>query len=179
MNRKLGWTLATLALITACAAPTTSAASNDSYSTTWPAAPAAGDTAPVNTVQQVLFGTTFDYPTGVKVAIGEPQPFVPSPSATRPAGAARAVALKATVTNGSAGPLNLGQVSIQAAAGDEAVQRVFDAAKGVLAATQTLPPGAKQAFTVVFGVPAGGSDFRVQVQPGPVGYQPVFFTGKI
>jgi hypothetical protein len=88
--------------------------------------------------------------------------------------------MKVTVANGSGKPLDLVAVGIQAAANDQAVEQVVDSAKGITGiATQTLSPGLRQTYTVVFGALAGHSDFGVQVEPGWFSYDPVFFTGKI
>jgi len=143
-----------------------------------PGIPAAVDQQ-VDASQHIPFGMMFTYADGVGIGISDPTAYMPSASASVPAGTNRAVALNVTVSNRSAKPLNLIGVNIQASAGDQAVGHVFDFAKGINLATQTLPPGTRQTFTVVFGVPAGSADFRVQAQPGMFGYQPVFFTGRI
>lgn len=133
----------------------------------------------VDATQHIPFGMMFTYTDGVGIGVGTPTAYTPSASAAVPAGTARAVALKVTVVNGSAKPLNLVGVTIQASAGDQAVGQVFDFAKGINMPTQTLPPGTRQTYTAVFGVPAGAAEFRVQADPAILGYQPVFFTGRI
>jgi hypothetical protein len=133
----------------------------------------------VDATQHIPFGMVFTYTDGVGIGVGTPTAYTPSASAAVPAGTARAVALKVTVVNGSAKPLNMVGVTIQASAGDQSVGQVFDFAKGINMPTQTLPPGTRQTYTVVFGVPAGAAEFRVQANPALFGYQPVFFTGGI
>lgn len=181
--RKPSWVVGGIfALIVVSGAINTSCGGPVGTISNTPAVPetqAAAAAQPVDTTQRIPFGMTFTYDDGVGIGIGEPSGFTPSATAFLPAGTSRAVALRVVVANGSAKPLNLNTVSIQASAGDQAVGRVFDATKGVLAVTQTLPPGTRQVFTVVFGVPVGPADFRVQAQPSMVGYQPVFFTGRI
>jgi hypothetical protein len=86
--------------------------------------------------------------------------------------------MRVIVVNGTAKPLNLAGVSVQASAGDQAVQEIIDVEKGIGIQSQTLPPGARQVFTIAFGVPAGHSDFRAQVEPGFFD-QPAFFVGEI
>lgn len=135
---------------------------------------------PGDASQHIPFGQTFTYQDGTAVGIGAPVSFQPSSSAFLPAGTVRAVAMKVTITNGSAKPLDLGMVRVQASVGDQAVDEVIDTAKGVEGLqSQTLPPGTRQTFTVAFGIPAGHGDFRVQVEPNLFDYQPVFFTGKV
>lgn len=135
---------------------------------------------PRDASQHIPFGQTFTYPDGTAVGIGTPFSYQPSANAFLPAGAVRAVAMKVTITNGTAKPLDLVTVRIQASVNDQAVEQVIDIEKGIEGLqSQTLPPGTRQTFTVVFGIPAGHGDFRVQVEPDLFGYQPVFFTGKV
>lgn len=134
--------------------------------------------AAAETVNQTSFGQSFTYEDGTTITVTVPAPYQPSSSAAIGAGSARTVAMKVTVTNGTAKPLNLAGVNIQAAAGDQAAERVFDTAKGVGFAGQTLPPGKRQTFTVAFGLPDGSSELRVQANPSWFGYEPVFFVGQ-
>jgi hypothetical protein len=115
------------------------------------------------------------------VTIDSPTRYQPSSSAFIAGGAtARSVAVKVTVVNGTAKPLDLIGVSVQATAGDQVAQQVFDSAKGIGGSPpQTLPPGQRQTFSVAFGLPsASTTDLRVQVNPSPYGYQPVFYMGQ-
>jgi hypothetical protein len=50
------------------------------------------------------------------------------------------VAIKVTVTNGTAKPLDLTGVSIQATAGEQALEQVFNRAKGPWRATPDATP---------------------------------------
>lgn len=132
-------------------------------------------------LQQLTFGQSFTYEDGTVVAVDPPVPYEASSTAFIAGGAARSVALKVTVTNGAAKPLELVGVSIQATAGEQAVEQVFDSAKSMHGPpSQTLPPGQRQTFTVAFGLPSGErTDFRVQINPSMFGYQPVFYTGQV
>ena len=138
-----------------------------------------GISAPTEAVNQVAFGQSFTYEDGTIITIAAPLPYQPSSSAAIGAGSARAVAMRVTVTNGTAKPLSLAGLSLQAAAGDQAAAQIFDLAKGVGMPSQTLPPDKRQTFTVAFGLPAGSTEFRVQASPGWFGYQPVFFVGQV
>jgi hypothetical protein len=132
-----------------------------------------------DTVQQLTFGQSFTYQDGTTINITLPSRY--QPSSTSSTTAPRSVSMKVTITNGTAKPLNLVLVSIQATAGEQAVEQVFDSAKGLDGTpSQTLPPGQRQTFTVAFGLPyAGPTDFRVQINPSMFGYQPVFYTGHV
>ncbi|MGH3785863.1 MAG: hypothetical protein ACRDRG_04780 [Pseudonocardiaceae bacterium] len=137
--------------------------------------PSAGET-----VNQVAFGQAFTYEDGTVIAIGPPAPYKPSSSAAMSPTADRAVAVEVTVTNGTAKPLDLIAVSLQATAGEREAGQVYDSTKGITGVpSQTLPPGKRQTFTVVFELPAGPTELRVQARPGWFGYQPVFFTGQV
>jgi hypothetical protein len=138
-----------------------------------------GMSAPTEAVNQVAFGQSFTYEDGAIIAVAAPVPYQPSSTSAIGAGSARAVAMSVTVTNGTAKPLSLAGVSLQAAAGDQAAEQIFDSAKGVGMSSQTLPPGKRQTFTVAFGVPSGPTEFRVQATPSWFGYQPVFFVGQV
>jgi hypothetical protein len=137
----------------------------------------AGDAAP----QQLTFGQSFTYDDGMMVTIDSPTRYQPSSSAFIAGGeTARSVAVKVTVVNGTAKPLDLIGVSVQATAGDQVAEQVFDSAKGIGGSpSQTLSPGQRQTFTVAFGLPSAESaDLRVQVNPSLFGYQPVFYMGQ-
>ncbi|MCA1677144.1 MAG: hypothetical protein LC799_34850, partial [Actinobacteria bacterium] len=139
--------------------------------------PQAGDSAP----QQLTFGQSFTYDDGMVVTIDSPTRYQPSASAFIAGDATtRSVAVKVTVVNGTSKPLDLIGVSVQATAGDQVAEQVFDSVKGVSGSPpQTLPPGQRQTFTVAFGLPsADPTDLRVQVNPSLFGYQPVFYMGQ-
>lgn len=141
------------------------------------AAPDGSRTHPASNSQQP-FGQTFHYGDGTTIEVDAPAAYQPSNSAYVPSGSARAVSMRVAIVNGTAKPLNLVEVTIQASAGDQAVQEIIDVEKGIGTQSQTLPPGARQVFTIAFGVPAEHSDFRVQVEPGFLD-QPAFYVGKI
>lgn len=88
--------------------------------------------------------------------------------------------MKVTVVNGTAKPLDLIGVSVQATAGDQVAEQVFDSSKGIGGSpSQTLPPGQRQTFTVAFRLPsADPADLRVQANRSLFGYQPVFYMGQ-
>ena len=139
-----------------------------------------GVSTPTEVVNQVAFGQSFTYEDGIIITVAAPTPYQPSSTAAVGARASlvRAVAMEVTVTNGTVKPLDLSAVDIQAAAGDQAGERVFDAAKNVGFAGQTLPPIKRQTFTVVFGFPSEPTELRVQINPSWFGHQPVFFVGQ-
>jgi hypothetical protein len=139
-----------------------------------------GQQASNDAAQHIPFGQSFTYEDGTVVTIAAPTSYQPSSTALVGSGAARAVAMKVTVTNGTVKPLSLALVSIQATAGEQAVEQVFDSAQGIGGTpSQTLPSGKRQTFTVVFGLPPGPTELRVEVHPGLFNYQPVFFTGQM
>lgn len=138
-----------------------------------------GRSAPTEAINQAAFGQSLTYEDGTIITVAAPVPYQPSSTAAISAASARAVAMRVTVTNGTAKPLSLAGVSLQAATGDQAAEQIFDSAKGVGMPSQTLPPGTRQTFTVAFGVPSVSTEFRVQAIPGWFGYQPVFFVGQV
>lgn len=137
-----------------------------------------GASIPTEAVNQVSFGQSFTYEDGIIITVAAPTSYQPSSSAAVGVSLVRAVAMEVTVANGTAKPLDLSTVNLQAAAGDQAGERVFDAAKSVGFAGQTLPPGKRQTFTVAFGFPSESTELRVQVNPSWYGHQPVFFVGQ-
>ena len=138
-----------------------------------------GQQTPSDTVQLLTFGQSFTYQDGTMITVAPPTRYQPSSTASTTA--PRSVAMQVTITNGAAKPLNLVLVSMQATAGEQAVEQVFDSAKGLDGTpSQTLPPGQRQTFTVAFGLPsAAPTDLRVQINPSMFGYQPVFYTGHV
>jgi hypothetical protein len=138
-----------------------------------------GQQASNDAAQHIPFGQSFTYEDGTVVTIAAPTSYQPSSTALVGSGAARAVAMNVTVTNGTVKPLNLALMSIQATAGEQAVEQVYDTAKSIGGTpSQTLPPGKRQTFTVVFGLPSEPTELRVEVHPGLFSYQPAFFTGQ-
>jgi hypothetical protein len=98
-----------------------------------------GQQAPSDTVQQLTFGQSFTYQDGTMITVAPPTLYQPSSTASTTA--PRSVSMKITITNGTAKPMDLVLVSIQATAGEQAVEQVFDSAKGLDGTpSQTLPP---------------------------------------
>jgi hypothetical protein len=140
-----------------------------------------GQQEPSGTPQQLTFGQSFTYEDGTVVTVAPPVPYQPSSTAFIAGGAARSVAMKVAITNGTTKPLDLSGVGIQATAGEQAVEEVFDSEKGLHGPPpQTLLQGQRQTFTVAFGLPSRErTGFRVQINPSWFGYQPVFYTGQV
>ncbi len=114
-----------------------------------------GQQEPSGTPQQLTFGQSFTYEDGTVVNVAPPVPYQPSSTAFIAGGAARSVAMKVAITNGTTKPLNLSGVGIQATAGEQAVEEVFDSEKGLHGPPpQTLLQGQRQTFTVAFGLPS-------------------------
>lgn len=169
-----------LTTLAACSTPsaTTSAAGTTSAATS-SAAPVAA-AADGSAAHPLAFGQTWGTNDQIKVTIGAPAAYTPSPSAFVPGAAARAIALDVTI----AVPASLGQafpamlLTTQGTAGSTQVQTIEDVGNNVGSPTASVPPGKSLKWKIAFAVPAGPNDFTVQVSTA-IGGQDVYFTGKI
>lgn len=153
------------------------AAGTPTASSATPAAAAADGTAD----HPLAFGATWGNDSQIRITLGAPAPYTPSPSAFIPSGtAARAVVLDVTIVVptglGKAFPAML--LTTQATVGAAQAQSIEDVGNGVGTPTASVLPGKSLTWKVAFAVPAAPSDFTVQVSTA-IGGQPVFFTGKV
>lgn len=144
------------------------------------AAAPAQDAADGSADHPLAFGKTWQPAGKMGVTIGVPAPFKPSESAFSPDHAPRAVVMDVTVANVAGAPaVPAMAISVQATAGASQAQEIVDVGNGVGGSpTANILPGKSLTWKVAFGVPAGPTEFTVQVST-IVGGQTVYFTGKV
>lgn len=168
-----------LAALTGCTAIPSSTAPAGSSG---PAPSSAVSTAADGSAGHPLaFGQTWGTDSQIKITLGAPAPYTPSPSAFVPgAGVARSVALDVTIVV----PTSIGQafpamlLTTKATAGSTEAQSIEDVGNNVGTPTASVLPGKSLTWRIAFGVPAGPSDFTCTVSTA-IGGQNVYFTGKI
>lgn len=137
-----------------------------------PSDPSAGPEAPPRAAPTL--GEGFAYTAGLRVRIGKPERFRPSPWIEREAGVP--LAFPITVLNRTGEEWNPSQLHVRLQSGFQPAIQIYDAEKGIVARPERrLRDGGLINFRVAYWVPER-SRLTLEFSPG-FGYQPTLVQG--